>query len=93
MIHIVDDFYVDVDELNYTVCRKSTGIRNGIEVDVYKPCGYYGTLRGAVKGVVEKNRRKMLAEKEVELVEAIKILKEADDMVENLLYRALSEKK
>lgn len=43
-------FYIEMDALNYTLCRKYMGkSRDGQEKEAVKTCGYFGNLESAVK--------------------------------------------
>lgn len=43
-------FYIEMDALNYTLCRKYIGkSRDGQEKESVKTCGYFGNLESAVK--------------------------------------------
>lgn len=92
MIHIIKDLYVDPEELSYTLCRKKTGMRAGEEKEVFDRLGYYSSFKGAVKAAGNQYRREILQMKDYTLEEAIKALQKADDVLENVLYRALGDK-
>ena len=43
-------FFIEIDALNYTLCRKYKGkARDGREKDAVKTCGYFGNIESAVK--------------------------------------------
>lgn len=92
MIHIIKDLYVDPEDLSYTLCRKKTAVRNGESTEVYDRLGYYSSLKSAVKGANEQYRKELLQERDYTLEEAIKQLRKADDVLENVMYRALGDK-
>lgn len=92
MIHIVKDLYVDPEDLSYTLCRKKTAVRNGESTEVYDRLGYYSSLKSAVKGANEQYRKELLQERDYTLEEAIKQLRKGDEILENVLYRALGDK-
>ena len=92
MIHIIKDLYVDPEDQCYTLCRKKTGTRNGEIAEVFDRLGYYSTLKCAVKAANSQYRRELLQEKDYTLTEAIKQLQKADEVLENVLYRALGDK-
>ena len=92
MIHIIENYYVDVNDDDYAVCIKKQVMRNGTETTVFKPVHYFGSLKGAVKDIGELYRRDKLSETDISLIEAIKILQTADNALESVLYRALGEK-
>ena len=92
MIHIFKDLYVDPEDQCYTLCRKKTGTRNGEAAEVYDRLGYYSTLKCAVKAANSQYRKELLQERDYTLEEAIKQLRKAGDVMENVLYRALGDK-
>lgn len=92
MIHIIKDLYIDPEDQCYTLCRKKTGTRNGEAAEVYDRLGYYSTLKCAVKAANNQYRKELLQERDYTLEEAIKQLQKADDVLENVLYRALGDK-
>lgn len=89
MIHIIKDLYVDPEDLSYTLCRKKTAVRNGESTEVFDRLGYYSSLKCAVKAANNQYRKELLQQKDCTLEEAIKQLQKADDVLENVLYRAL----
>lgn len=43
-------FFIEIDALNYTLCRKYKGkTRDGQEKEAVKTCGYFGNIESAVK--------------------------------------------
>ena len=92
MIHIIKDLYIDPEDQCYTLCRKKTGMRAGEEKEVFDRLGYYNTFQNAVKAANSQYRKELLQMKDYTLEEAIKTLQKADDVLENILYRALGDK-
>lgn len=45
MVQVLEDYLIDVSEMNYTV-KVRNGFTNSGEVS-WKPLGYYGTMHGA----------------------------------------------
>lgn len=86
MIRITEDYTVDVDSLNYTakVDLHTTDKKGNLRT---KTIGYYSTLRDAVAGIVEYDARQNLSGGEKTLEEAIKILDNRANRIEELLWK------
>ena len=52
----------------------------------------YSTLKWAVKAANSQYRKELLQQKDCTLEEAIKQLRKADEVLENVLYRAQGDK-
>lgn len=98
MIHIITDYYVSVEDNNYTVMKKKMAMRKnpdtGVqeETDTYKPVAYLGSMRTAIENIGKLYRRDKLQEAgDIDLTEAIKILQMADKDMKSVLYRAIGE--
>ena len=88
MIRVDKDYVIDVDTLNYTAkidLHKTTIDKSGKERPTYNIIGYYGTLRSAVKGILEYEVRSKLSKGEKSLNEAIKALDKANNKLETIL--------
>ena len=87
-IRVTDDYIIDVDPYNYTAkvdMHKIYVDKQGNETPVYKTIGYYGDLKQAVRGCLKYDIRKSLGEGEKSLYEAVKLVNEASDRLDNLL--------
>ena len=99
MIHIMDDYYVDIDDNCYIVGKKKKAMRKnpdtGVqeETEVFKQLHYLGSMHSAVQDIAKMYRKDKLSGKEIELDEAIKIIHTADQDMKSVLYRALGEEK
>lgn len=94
MIRVSDDYYIDVDPLSYTAkvdLHKTTTDKKGNEVNCNKIIGYYSTLRGAVRAIVAYEVKSKLSEIETPLNEAIRLVNEASDRLEDLLNNISEE--
>lgn len=91
MIHVIENYYVDVDENCYIVCVKKRTQRNGEEADVFKNLHYFNNFKSAVKDIAKLYRRDKLSEKDMTLEDAIKALQTADNVLESVLYRAFGD--
>lgn len=50
MRHLIDDYYLDYDACNLILKKKNVSEKTGKEV--YRPLGYYGSLKGLASGLV-----------------------------------------
>lgn len=93
MIRVNKDYVIDNDTLCYTAKldnHKQTIKKNkisGVEtvVDTYTVVGYYHSIEGAIKGVIEDMIKRELSEGVYELKEALSIIKEYNDKFETIL--------
>lgn len=78
MIIVDADYFIDVDQYNYIpkFDRHKTRVeKDGTETKITDVIGYYGTLEGALKGVVEdKIKKKISDDNIVNLEEAINVV-------------------
>lgn len=97
MIQVNDDYLIEIDSCNYTVKRdlhrvstkidKVTG--EDVRTPVYSTVGYFGTLAGAIKGVIDDMNRTQLKNGEYELQEALTVILENNRQFSKLLERVL----
>ena len=76
MIHVENDWYVDVDKYCY-VLAKYNGTRldkDGKEVEVWTDQKYYATLKKALAGYFKIKTKELLSQKDYEIWDAIKML-------------------
>ena len=85
MVQVLEDYLIDVSEINYTV-KVRNGFTNSGEVSL-KPLGYYGTMHGALKGIAEAQKRKRLKKGIHSLEEAIQIIVDTDEALEDEMGR------
>ena len=83
MIHVIKDYYIKVDEKNYTVCRKTSTNEKG--EDIFSGFSYYGNLAEALEFIQKDIIRRKLKTGVYELSEALKIVKEESTELKNLL--------
>lgn len=98
MIHIIADYYVSVEDSNYTIMKRKKAMRKNPETGVqeetetYRPMAYLGSMRSAVENIGKLYRRDKLCDAgDIDLAEAIKILELADNDMKSVLYRAIGE--
>lgn len=79
MVELFDNLVIDVDSRQYIVKRKSREDENGKAI--YTEYSYFQTLGGALNCVVERTTKKTLKERDVDIKAAVKIYKEAIQML------------
>jgi len=100
MIHVIDDYYINVEELNYTAMldlhKKTKPDKiTGESKDTYKTIGYYSTPDNAIIGMVKYRMKEKLKGAKVThtLEQAIKIIQESNKEVTELLEKCLKEER
>lgn len=83
MIHVIKDYYIKVDEKNYTVCRKTSTNEKGD--DVFSGFSYYGSLAEALEFIQKDIIRRKLKTGVYELSAALKMVKEESTELKDLL--------
>lgn len=88
MIHIIDDWYVDVDDYQYILKkdlhRKRRDRKSGAETDEYKTAGYYSSLAKAIDALGNKFILEDLRGRSTELAEACTRIREQTDRWESI---------
>ena len=88
MVRVNEQYVIDVDERCYTVkFDKHKTDKNGNAV--YDVCGYYGTLEGAIKGVIKSMNSKALSEGIHTLEQALNVVMANNKQFEEILERAV----
>lgn len=86
MIRIDDTYFVDVDELIYTLKKKRIGKnKNGEEIEAETTLGYYSSLQKALTAAMKYDTMIKLSEEVYALKEAISIANEVSDRFSRLL--------
>lgn len=83
MIHVIKDYYIKVDEKNYTVCRKTSTNEKGD--DIFSGFSYYGSLAEALEFIQKDIIRRKLKTGVYELSEALKMVREESTELKELL--------
>lgn len=83
MVHVIRDYYIKVDERNYTVCRKSSVNEKG--EPVYTGFSYYGTLADALDHIQKDIIRRKLKTGTYELSQALRIIIDESKELKELL--------
>lgn len=83
MIHVIKDYYIKVDEKNYTVCRKTSTNEKGD--DIFSGFSYYGSLAEALEFIQKDIIHRKLKTGVYELSEALKMVREESTELKELL--------
>ena len=90
MIKIDDTYFVDVDELIYTLKKKRIGKnKNGEEIETSTTLGYYSSLKSALTAAMKYDTMIKLSEEVYTLTESINIANEVSDRFNRLLEEAI----
>ena len=90
MIRIDDTYFIDVDELIYTLKKKRIGKnKKGEEIETETTLGYYSSLQNALTAAMKYDTMIKLSEEEYTLKEAISIVNEVYDRFSRLLKEAI----
>lgn len=91
MIRVDDDFIIDVDSMNYMpkVKRIRTNKETGEKYEHYEVLGYYSTLQGAIRGVLDYKVRILSSVEEKPLETALKEVERIYKQFNELLGRIL----
>ena len=92
MIKIDDTYFVDVDELIYTLKKKRIGKnKNGEEIETSTTLGYYSSLKSALTAAMKYDTMIKLSEGEYTLTEAIRVVNEVSDRFNRLLDEVIKD--
>lgn len=92
MIHIIGDWYIDVDQYSYTLEEYAgTSVdKDGVERKNYKNQTYHATLEKALKHFGRVILTEKLSEKDMELSEAIEIVKDCNERMHAEITRLMN---
>ena len=92
MIKIDDTYFVDVDELIYTLKKKRVGKnKNGEEIETETTLGYYSSLKSALIAAMKDDTMIKLSEEVYTLKESISIANEVSDRFSRLLDEVIKD--
>lgn len=82
-------FYIEMDALNYTLCRKCIGkSRDGQEKEAVKTCGYFGNLESALKEYLRLVQIENLKDETFSADEFLQAIKKSNEAaVEEIIKR------
>lgn len=81
MIHIIDDYYVDGNPLNYILVKKTNSVDKKTGEPIYRTINYPSSVAQAVETVRKILCRDLTHDRDMELSEAVK---EFDKIVKRL---------
>lgn len=92
MIHIIGDWYIDVDQYSYTLEQYAgTSVdKDGVERKNYKNQTYHATFEKALKHFGREILTEKLSEKDMELSEAIEIVKKCNEQIKFEIERLMN---
>ena len=82
LVELFDNLVIEVDSRQYIVKRKSGENEEG--KPIYTEYSYFQTLGAALDCVVNRTTKKILKERDADIKEAVKIYKEAVQMLASL---------
>ena len=92
MIKIDDTYFVDVDELIYTLKKKRIGKnKKGEEIETETTLGYYSSLQKALTAAMKYDTMIKLSDGEYTLKEAISVVNEVSDRFSRLLDEVIKD--
>ena len=89
MYHIIRDYWIKIDERNFTVMRK-TGVNENGE-PVFGGFSYWGTFADALEHIRKDIIRRKLKSGTGELPDAIKVIKEESEEIKGIFHRMTME--
>lgn len=89
MYHIIRDYWIKIDERNFTVMRK-TGVNENGE-PVFGGFSYWGTFADALEHIRKDIIRRKLKSGTGELPDAIKVIKEESEEIKGIFRRMTME--
>lgn len=96
MIELFDNWVILVGDMDYCLARKA-GIRKdkktGEEIQQFSRYGYYGSIPGALRRLTRELSLDALRGRETTLNEAVRVIKESNARVEQLLERLEDDRK
>lgn len=92
MVKIDDTYFVDVDELIYTLKKKRIGKnKKGEEIETETTLGYYSSSQKALTAAMKYDTMIKLSDGEYTLKEAISIVNEVSDRFSRLLDEVIKD--
>lgn len=93
MIHVKDDWYIDIDQYSYTLEQFVVTYvdKDGVERNSFKNQTYHATLEKALKHFSEEVIREKLSEEYMELKDAITVVRECRKSINEAVERLLND--
>lgn len=95
MIHIVGDWYIEIDEHSYNLQQYAgeTVDKDGKRRKNWKSVTYHGTLEQALIQFQQNQVRDALAEKDMEIAEAIEVVQTFNYLLKHTVETVLKAEK
>ena len=90
MIHLINDYVINVDTNNYTLMIDKHKVNKKNE-PVYETVGYYTSFASAINGAIASMNKRDLSIGEYSLNEAVEIIKTNNEQFTKLLNEKLGE--
>ena len=93
MIELIGDYFVEVDSYNYTLKRRSQGVSKKTNEPIITETviGYYPSLISAIKAAKNHCGREIMAQDQITLSEAIRIIETIDEEFTKMLNERIKE--
>ena len=88
-INLANGYFIEVDQMCYTLKRIYTGKVKGEEQEKESVCGYYGILQQAVDKFLYLNKVDKLANKAVEFKQYVEMVEKADKAAVRAIIKAI----
>lgn len=85
MIHVIDNYYAIPNGNGFTVGQPTDKFDKKTGKQVYRTIGYCGDLKEVCWLVMKERTNQIASEKNMELAEAIEIMKETKEMIRKAL--------
>lgn len=94
MIKLFNDFYIIIDDYNYTLVKDTGRTRtkkDGESVPDYKPYGYYMSLAQAIEACRQRCIREELKDGCTELVDAVRTIRSITNRFKEVMEKCLPD--
>ena len=99
MIRVNEDYIIEANAYDYEVkldLHKKAELKNRTTgeyeiVDRFKTVGFYKDLQSAIKGILRDANRRQISEGVIALKEALKIVTDSNDKLNELLEKVLRD--
>lgn len=88
MIHLVGEYYAEVDPMNFTLLKHTVTKNNN---DAYKPVGYVGKIEDLIQLCIVRRIADKLGGVDCELTEALAVVKAENTKTRELIRKAIGE--
>ena len=90
----INDWGIDADNRCYTIGKTKTRITKKGDVEEYlADAKYFSSLTGALNGIVEAERKNIVHSQDVTLQEAIEMIRESDERMQELFWSVLKKER